>query len=70
MRIGQLSMTPPNSSIRGHALKAGYDINLRRFEICHKNYKTLSKISESNLNRKFNPYQNNKDSSTKINIPS
>ena len=68
IRTGQPFTTPSNSSIRDHALKAGHDINIDDFKICHMTDKTSLKISESILIHKFNPDLNNKDSSTKLNI--
>ena len=68
IRTGEPFMTPSDSSIRDHAVKAGHDINIDTFKICHMTDKTSLKISESILIRKFNPDLNNKDSSTKLNI--
>ena len=68
IRTGQPFTTPSYSSIRDHALKAGHDINIDNFKICHMTDKTSLKISESILIRKFNPDLNNKDSSIKLNI--
>ena len=61
-------MTPSNSRILDHALKAGHDINIENFKICHMTDENSLKISESILFHKFSPDLNKKDASIKLNI--
>ena len=68
IRTNKTLITPPNSSIRDHALQAGHDINYSCFSIIHRTDYNSLKISESILINKFNPDLNYQDASTKLNI--
>ena len=67
-RTGQPLTAPSSSKIRDHALKAGRDINVDSFKLCHITDKVLLKICESFLVRKLGSDLRNKVFHIKLNI--